>query len=125
MDGSDERSRLVNRGSKRTQHQSSGASKCQLEAFVELKLLKLLMISYPTSSQAPSYARRPPTETITHPSKHLLTGVKCRATSVAKNLRLAYPVSTYKKENSTPVKYRLKVSARSFQNRNFKSWALD
>ena len=37
-----------------------------------------------TSSQAPSYARRLQSETMTHPPTDSLTGVKCRATSVAK-----------------------------------------
>ena len=40
-----------------------------------------------TNSQAPSYARRLQSETTTHPPTYLLTGVKCRATSVAKNLK--------------------------------------
>ena len=39
-----------------------------------------------TSSQAPSYARRLQPETMTHPLTDSLTGVKCRATSVAKNI---------------------------------------
>ena len=38
-----------------------------------------------TSSQAPSYARRLQSETMTYSLTHSLTGVKCRATSVAKN----------------------------------------
>jgi len=37
-----------------------------------------------TSSQAPSYARRLQSETMNHLLAHSLTGVKCRATSVAK-----------------------------------------
>ena len=39
-----------------------------------------------TSSQAPSYARRLQSETMNYSLTHLLTGVKCGATSVAKNL---------------------------------------
>ena len=38
-----------------------------------------------TSSQAPSYARRLQSETIAHSLTYSLAGVKCRATSVAKN----------------------------------------
>ena len=41
-----------------------------------------------TSSQAPSYARRVQSETIAHSLTYSLTGVKCRATSVAKNSRV-------------------------------------
>ena len=37
-----------------------------------------------TSSQAPSYARRVQSETMTYSLTYSLTGVKCRATSVAK-----------------------------------------
>ena len=47
VDGLDERSVLVNRGSKRSQHQSSAASKCHLEAFrMETSNLGIL-ISHP------------------------------------------------------------------------------
>ena len=44
--------------------------------------LEILGDSFATSSQAPSYAGRLQSETMTD----LLTGVKCRATSVAKNV---------------------------------------
>ena len=45
------------------------------------------MYIYKTSSQAPSYARSVQSETIAYSLTHLLTGVKCRATSVAKNYK--------------------------------------
>ena len=59
--------------------------KCLVDNFLILLVCYMSGILYITSSQAPSYARRLQSDTIAHSLTYSLTGVKCRATSVAKN----------------------------------------
>ena len=52
---------------------------------ISVWIQKINTILIKTSSQAPSYARRLQSETTTYRLTDLLTGMRCRATSVAKN----------------------------------------
>ena len=58
---------------------------------------------YETSSQAPSYASRLQSETMTHSLTYSLTGVKCRATSVAKNVYFGTQWLSSQLSNFSPV----------------------